>query len=186
MEKVFTTHQIGKLCQVDNTTVINWINSSKLPAYKTPGGHRRVKHSELIGFIRKYNMPMPDNLSVSLNKKILIVDDDIRVLKTISRILEKEDIYDYDTATDGFQAGRMLRDCRPDLIILDLMLPGIDGFEVCRMIKSDTKSKQIKIIAVSGHSTPENKKRILSCGADTFLGKPFDKKELINALTKLL
>ena len=183
--KTYTTFDIARLLDVYPTTVANWVDGEKLKAFVTPGGHRRVKAEDLVIFLKKYNMPVPRDLVLAYKKRILVVDDDRSVRESIVRILRsKNDKYEVFAAGDGFQAGSALSNFRPDLVILDLMLPGIDGFRVCELIRQ--QDKKIKILAITGYSTRENKKKILAKGADSFLSKPFEMAELMKKMEKLL
>jgi len=86
-EKIYTTYQIGKFCQVNIRTVIRWIETGKLKAYTTPGGHRRVKWSDLINFLTQNRMPIPKELEEGRKKKSLVVDDDPDFLEIAKKIL---------------------------------------------------------------------------------------------------
>ncbi len=186
--KTFTTFDIAKLCDVYPTTVANWIDEGKLNAFSTPGGHRRVNGKDLLKFLKKYKMPVPEELLAQksgFKKKILIVDDDPKVLRSITEVLKKkrgkDKIY---TAVDGFEAGQAVIEFGPDLVILDIMLPGINGFKVCENIRE--KNKKVKIIAVTGYDTEENKNKILAAGADAYFPKPLKINELLMCMHDLL
>ncbi len=180
----YTTTQIGEICQVTVTTVIVWIDKGMLTAFKTIGGHRRVWKSVLFEFLKKNDLPIPDELEYLGIKKVLIIDDDEKVVKSLKKIIQHKNnrckIY---TALDGFQAGHYVNKLRPDCIILDVKLPGIDGIEVCKFIRK-SELKPI-IIAISGYATKEEEKKILSAGADYFLNKPINMDEMMDILRKL-
>jgi len=183
----FTTYHIAKICGVTMPTVIKWIEQGELPAYKTLGGHRRVAKSDLIDFLRKHKLPIPDDLIKEKGCRILIVDDSKTII-TLTTILIKKN-HDHcivSSAMDGFEAGRQVVLFKPHLVILDLKLPGVDGFEVCKKIKSDPQTKHIKILAITGYHSEKTKKNILSCGADGYLPKPFDNKEFIRNVKEML
>jgi len=187
LEKILTTYQISKLCSVDLSTVISWIDQGKLPAFRTPGGHRRVKLEDFLAFVKKYNFPLPSDIEVDLAPKVLIIDDEPGIVKLITRAIKKQDQnIKIESAMDGFSAGRKIFDFSPDLVILDLKLPGIDGFEICRSIRRDERLKHTKILAITAYATPENKKKILECGADDFIPKPFEIDDLMATINKLL
>lgn len=184
-KKIFTTYEVSQLCDVDLSTVINWINQEKLAAYKTPGRHRRVRREDLVDFLKKYNMPIPKALEEK--QKILLVDDDPVIIDLIMRTLKKEkDRIEIRVSRDGFEAGKQVGLFHPDLVILDLKLPGLDGSQICRNIKGDPATKKIKILAISGSDTTNNRKKILAYGADSFLAKPFDVNDLIVQIDKIL
>lgn len=179
-----TTVEIARLLNVHSSTVARWIDEGTLKAFVTPGGHRRVNSADLLEFLKQHNMPLPPELASLEKKRILVVDDDPKVLAPIVRILKTKKGYETFTAVDGFQAGEQVSDHNPNLVILDIMLPGIDGFKVCKMIKE--RDKNIKVLAITGYNTKENRKKILDAGADAFLPKPFEMKKLIENVEALL
>ena len=171
--RIYTTFEISRFCSVDISTVMGWVDDGKLEAYRTPGGHRRVGHDDLLSFLEKYRMPIHPLLRRSA-MRVLIVDDDAVEVRLLRRLLEKMmPAAELDVAMDGFEAGRKLETFQPDLIILDLMLPGVDGFQVCRNIRSDERTKNVKILAISGLRADDTEKKIMAIGADGFLAKPF-------------
>ncbi len=182
MKRIFTTFEIANLCHVDMTTVINWIEEGKLRAYRTPGGHRRIKRESFVKFLQRFNMPLPDEFINEKKKKVLIVDDEQVVVEVISRFLKKMG-YELESAFNGFEAGRKIETFSPGIVILDINLPGTNGIEVCKEIKN--KNKDIKVIALTGYPSKENRKRMLKAGADTFLSKPIDLRVLEKVLLTL-
>ena len=185
-DQIFTTYEISRALSVDITTVMSWIDQGKLSAYKTPGGHRRVPKSDLLHFLKKYKMPIPLGLKHD-EKRALIVDDDEQIIRLILRVLKKWDPkLKVETAKDGFEAGQKLESFSPHLVVLDLMLPGINGFRICKNIRSNKKTKEIKILAISGENTEETRKNFLNYGADGFLAKPFSIETFNHTINKLL
>jgi DNA-binding response OmpR family regulator len=162
--------------------VINWIEQSLLPSYRTPGGHRRIRRDDLVAFLRKHQIPTPESL-VEGNFSVLIVDDEDEIVDIIKVYLQKQGGYEILTASDGISALLEVGRSKPDILILDIMIPGVDGIEVCRRIKSDASNRTV-IIAVSGST--EHEKRILQAGADVFMGKPIDLEKLHNEAKRLL
>jgi excisionase family DNA binding protein len=185
-QPVYTTFQISQYLSVDITTVMSWIDAGKLTAYKTPGGHRRVPHKDFLEFLKKYKMPVPSEI-LNPSPKVLVVDDEPSVQKLVQRFIKKiDENVEITSATDGFEAGRKLESGTPDLVILDLNLPGMDGFKVCKNIRAAESTKDVKILAISGEGTDENKRKILSCGANEFMAKPFDPDSFATLIRKLL
>ncbi len=183
-EKTYTTFGISRICDVYPTTVANWIDKGILKAFATPGGHRRVREEDLKKFLKIHKIPVPEELSSPAKKRILVVDDDPAVRKAIEGVIKtQKKKYEVFTASDGFEAGLAVEIKKPHLVILDLLLPGIDGFGVCRIIKK--YNKQMKILAVTGYDTPETKKEILEAGADDYMGKPFGRKELLEKVREI-
>ena len=122
-----TTGDIAAHCLISADTVINWIKEKKLKAYTTPGGHRRIHVSDLKVFLNEYNLP-PYPEDVLETRKVLVVDDEPKVVELITNCLGMTDQYELATAADGFDAGLQVSKFNPNLIILDLMMPNIDGF----------------------------------------------------------
>jgi two-component system alkaline phosphatase synthesis response regulator PhoP len=108
------------------------------------------------------------------DKKVLVVDDDVKTVELVKLYLER-DGYQVLTAYDGIEALRSARKSRPDLIVLDLMLPDIDGFEVCRILRHES---DVPIIMLTAKSTDQDKLTGLGLGADDYVTKPFSPKEL--------
>jgi len=182
--KVYTTHQIAKSCNVHHTTVINWVNEGKLKAYTTPGGHRRVKEDELIKFMKKYEIPIPEKI-LSKRKKILVVDDDIEALEELKQALGG-DGFELDFASNGFEAGRKIYTKKPDLILLDFKMPGLDGFEVCKILRMYEDTNDIPIIAVTVLNTKDDIKKIKACGVKEYIPKPVNIEKLLKAIRGIL
>jgi len=167
---IYTTHEVSRLLQVNPRSVINWIEQSLLPSYRTPGGHRRIRRDDLLAFLKKHQIPTPASL-VDGTFSVLIVDDDQEVSGMLKTFFQKQGEYEVSTASDGITALMEVGRLKPDLLVLDIMLPGIDGVEVCRRIKGNSVNKT-SIIAISG--VDSNEKRILQAGADAFMLKPVD------------
>lgn len=180
MEEVLTVFKASKYCSVSPKTIINWIDSGLIKAYKTPGGHRRINRKDLIAFMEKQGMPVPENeMDTERRKKILVVDDDPIIVESIVQALE-EDEYDYEviSAADGFEAGIQVSHFRPDLIILDIMMPDIKGFDVCKKIKGSPETRNTKIIVLSAYLDEEKFKQMKEYGADACYSKPLPLPQL--------
>lgn len=118
-------------------------------------------------------------------KKILLVDDEEDVLRTVGFRLQSSG-YDVVTASDGMEGLEKARSEKPDLVILDLMLPKMDGYKVCAFLKKDTRYKKIPIIMFTAKAGDLDKKIGLEVGADAYIMKPFEPPELVEAVEKLL
>jgi excisionase family DNA binding protein len=185
-EKLLTTNDVARYCQVSPVTVFRWIKSGELKAYTTPGGHHRIRQSDFRGFLIRRGMPIDEAFFSGRNsKRILVVDDEPDVLAVIARSL-KRDAYELETAMNGFEAGMKLADFRPDLLILDLMMPRVDGFEVCELVHSIPAYSHVKILIVTGYASEENIARALEAGADDYLEKPLNIHELQQKVEALL
>lgn len=180
----FTIPQAAKFCSISRVTLWRWVKSGKLKAFLTPGGQYKIRKDDLVSFIRGEMGHLPGN-EFSQETKILIVDDDPQVQKLFKKMLSRNG-YSIEVASDGFEAGVKTVQFKPDLIILDLIMPGMDGFEVCRQIKQNANTSHIKIIACTGYDTKENKDRIMQAGADGYLVKPVEKSALFQKIKGLL
>ena len=185
--EILTVSQAGKYCKVSPKTIINWIEAGHLKAYKTVGGHRRIKKEDLDQFLKDKGMPMPEEPKGEERKKILVVDDDKIIVETIVQALE-EDEYGYEmiSASDGFEAGLQVSHFKPDLLILDIMMPDINGYEVCQKVKSSPESKDTKIIVLSAYLNDEAFKQMKDYGADACFSKPLPLEQLKYEVAKLL
>jgi excisionase family DNA binding protein len=179
---IYTTHEVSRLLHVNPRSVINWIEQSLLQSYRTPGGHRRIRHDDLMAFLRKHQIPTPASL-VADKFSILIVDDDQEIIDLLKAYLERQAPYEITTAADGITALIEVGRVKPDVLILDIMIPGVDGVEVCRRIKADSSNKTA-IIAISG--TTEHQSQVLEAGADAFMLKPVDMDQLHAEARRLL
>ena len=179
---IYTTHEVSRILDVNPRSVINWINQDLLPAYRTPGGHRRIRREDLLSFLRKHQMPIPAIL-LEGKFKILIVDDDENIAELISTFLLRQGTYEVASANDGIIALIEVGCFKPDLLILDTEIPGVDGIQVSRRIKSDSANKTA-IIAVSG--SPEYETRSLQADADAFMRQPLDLQKLHAEIKRLL
>lgn len=187
MDEVFTVFKASKHCQVSSKTIINWIDAGYINAYRTPGGHRRIKRSDLENFMRKQGIPIPDTEEENNRKKILVVDDDPIIVESIVLSLE-EDEHDYEviSASDGFEAGIQVNHFKPDLIILDIMMPDIKGYEVCEKVKNSPETKGTKIIVLSAYLDEEKFEEMKKHGADACFSKPLPLSQLKKEVARLL
>lgn len=177
--KNLSTFVIAQMLHVDPGSVANWIDQGLLQAHRTPGGHRRVLAADLVVFLREHKIPIPDELDAS-PVRVLVVDDEPAIAQLVSRTIKAAHAeYETHQANDGFQAGRMLATVKPNVVVLDLRMPGMDGFEVCKLIKGQPETKHIHVIAITAYPSAENEQRILQCGARVCLSKPLDMDQLL-------
>ena len=172
--EVLTTTQAAKICKTSFMSVNRWIYSGILKAYKTPGGHKRIIKDDLIDFMKENNIPLYDEINQK-RYKVMIVDDDPKVCDLLAHGLRSSQYnIDVTTAHNGFEAGALVTQFIPDVVLLDLMMPGIDGFKVCNFIKSNPQTKRSKVVIVTGCGNDDNVKKAMSCGAERVLFKPVD------------
>lgn len=185
MKQSFSTSEVAKYCHVTADTVRKWAEAGRISVFKTPGGHRRIRREDLISFLRENNIPLHSDLSDD-GIKVLVVDDEKAVISVIRRFLEhSKTTFEVKVATDGFEAGHHVGTFKPSVVFLDLRLPGIDGYEVCRRIKSSAETANTSIIAMTGYYEAEAANRIMELGAVMCLQKPFTPDDLRRALAKV-
>jgi excisionase family DNA binding protein len=185
--EILTVSQACKYCKVSSKTIINWIDAGHIKAYKTVGGHRRIKKEDLDEFLKAKGMPLPEEPRAEERKKILVVDDDRIIVETIVQALE-EDEYGYEliSASDGFEAGLQVSHFKPDLVILDIMMPDINGYEVCQKIKCSPLGQNTKVIVLSAYLNDEAFKQMKEYGADACFSKPLPLEQLKFEVANLL
>ncbi|NTV28965.1 MAG: response regulator [Candidatus Omnitrophica bacterium] len=187
MEKApLTTGEIARYCHVTDRAVLKWVDEGKLKAYRTPGNHSRVSLEDFLKFLNEYNMPIPPELAHTNKIRVLIVDDDHEMTNAIRRVLLNRGLFEIDVAYDGFTAGKKFAEFRPGLILLDIKMPGMNGFEVCQQIRQDPASKDVKIVAVSGALDMDGVESIMRLGANDYLTKPFRNEVLLMKIERLL
>ena len=181
----FSTSEVAKYCHVTADTIRKWAEAGRIQVFKTPGGHRRIRRTDLIRFLRENSIPIHDDLDQS-GIKILVVDDEKSVISVIRRFLERSKTpFQIEMAGDGYEAGTQVATFKPNVIFLDLRLPGIDGFEVCRRIKNNPETADTSIIAMTGYYEGDVAQRIVELGAAMLLQKPFTPDDLRRALARI-
>jgi len=188
--RIFSALEVANICGVVNQTAINWVKNGHLKAFTTPGGQYRIYAEDFVSFLQDRGMRIPEELSslvpsASYRKKILIIDDD-RDLNDVLRDIFKKKLpaFDLFQAFDGFEAGKILQAEKPDVIILDINLPGVDGHALCSKIKGDKDLGNPTIISISGLNDAVEEEKILSEGADAFFPKPIQFDRLVDAIEK--
>lgn len=177
MKDLFTTGEAADICRVSQQTIIRCFDSGRLKGFRVPGSKfRRIPRQNLIKFMRENSIPL-DNLD-SGKKKVLIVDDDAEIVELISDILSQDGRFELRTASSGYEAGMATQQFRPDLILLDYMLPDVNGNVVCQTIRSNPEFESTRIIIVSGVIKQEEIDQLLKSGAQDFIKKPFSISEL--------
>ena len=185
MKDLFTTGKAAEICRVSQQTIIRCFDSGRLEGFRVPGSKfRRIPRQSLIKFMKENNIPL-DNLE-SGKKKVLIVDDDAEIVELIADVLIRDGRFDIKTAASGYDAGVLTQQFRPDLILLDYMLPDVNGNVVCHTIRKNPEFENIKIIIVSGVIKQDEIDQLLKSGAEDFIKKPFDITELTDKIADVL
>lgn len=188
MEKIkdlLTTGEAAVICSVSQQTIIRCFDSGRLDGFRIPGSRfRRIPRESLIKFMRENHMPL-NNVETG-KRKILIVDDDEEIVELMVDVLSRDGRFDIKTASSGYDAGIMTEQFRPDLVILDYMLPDINGNIVCQAIRRNPQLQNIRIIIVSGVVNAGEIEDLLDAGAEEFIRKPFDIVELVEKISGVL
>lgn len=185
MKTVFTTGEAAKICKVSQQTIIRCFDSGQLKGFRVPGSRfRRIPRDQLYAFMRDNGIPT-DALD-SGRRKILVVDDDEDLVELIVDALERDGRFDVQSVNNGFRAGMLIKEFRPDLIVLDVMLPDINGKEVCTLVRSQKAMDDVRIICISGMVEADKVQELRDAGANDFMQKPFDVDTLIARVCQLL
>lgn len=189
---VYSALEVANICGVVNQTAINWIRNDYLKAFSTPGGQYRVYQDDLIDFMKKRKMRIPqeflsENESGNTTKTILVVDDDKGFNGVVKKYCQKEfEGIPVVQAFDGFEAGAQMADKKPCCIILDLDLPGVNGFDLCKRINNSNDFGKPSILAVTALQDEDTEKRMMELGAAKFFKKPLRLPELAEAIKSCL
>src|SRR5262245_27134160 len=185
MKTVFTTGEAAKICKVSQQTIIRCFDNGQLKGFRVPGSKfRRIPREALYKFMKDNGIPT-DALE-SGKRKVLLVDDDVDLVELMNRMLEEDGRFEVRIANNGFDAGMMVKDYRPDVIVLDVMLPDINGKEVCQRVRADSALEEVRILCISGMVEEDKIQELRLAGADDFLHKPFDVEYLIERMCSLL
>jgi excisionase family DNA binding protein len=171
-----TSLEVAKLIDTSRTTVQRWIDAGQLKAFRTVGNHRRVKPDDLFAFLKRQGMPIPSGLQRKV--RVLVIDDESRYLKALKAVIERADKrFEVEIAEDGLDGLLTVGARHPDIVLLDAMMPGWDGFEVCRRLKRNPDTKKILVVGMSGLAS--NEEAFRKAGVDAFVKKPLDPQLLL-------
>jgi excisionase family DNA binding protein len=184
-KQVLTTGEAAELCNVSQQTIIRCFDNGRLTGFRVPGSRfRRIPRAELIRFMKANDIPV-ELLDGDLTR-ILVVDDDPSIVRIIGEMLEREDRFEVRTASTGYDAGMMTREFRPNVILLDYMLPDVNGNVVCERIKADPDLMDTRVVIISGVVRQEEIDDLMAAGADAFIPKPFQVGALIECIDGVL
>ncbi len=182
---VFTTGEAARICKVSQQTIIRCFDNGSLKGFRVPGSRfRRIPRDQLFQFMKENGIPT-DALE-SGKRKVLIVDDDVELVELLVDVFQRDGRFDIRTANNGFDAGMFVKEFRPDLVVLDVMLPDINGKEVCQRVRSDSSLDTVKIICISGMVEQDKVADLRAAGADDFMQKPFAVDKLLERSCDLL
>ncbi len=182
---VFTTGEAAKICKVSQQTIIRCFDNGSLKGFRVPGSRfRRIPREQLYAFMKENGIPT--EALESGKRKILIVDDDEDLVDLMQDAFARDGRFDIKTANNGFGAGMLVKEFRPDLVVLDVMLPDINGKEVCQRVRNDPTMKSVKIICISGMVEQNKIADLRAAGADDFMNKPFAVDALVERGCQML
>ena len=183
--QVFTTGEAAEICKVSQQTIIRCFDAGRLKGFRVPGSKfRRIPREELLRFMRENNIPT--DILEGGKKRILVVDDDEQIVELFVDVLSRDGRFEVKTASTGYDAGVLTTSFRPDLMLLDYMLPDINGNVVCRTVRSNVELAAMKIIIVSGVVKQDEIDELVRSGADDFVKKPFNIEKLMQRIGELL
>jgi len=184
-KQVFTTGEVAEHCKVSPQTIIRCFDSGKLQGFRVPGSKfRRIPREALVEFMKENDIPL--DLLDSGKRRVLVVDDDPAIVEMLQDVLERDGRFEVRTTSTGYEAGILTQSFNPDLILLDYLLPDINGNVVCKTIRENSAFSQMKVIFVSGVVNPDEVEQLMKAGADDFIKKPFDVEKLIARIAELL
>lgn len=179
MDRIYTTHDIARLIQVDPSTVSKWIDKGVLLAFRTPGGHRRVRAGDLRTFLASHQMPIPDELGGG-KVRLIAVDDDERALRSLELALRPyASSVELETTTSGIEALLRVSENPPHGLLVDIGLPDLDGVELCRRVYQRRNLQRVKILAFTARWTPAAEREVMAAGAAACLPKPLDVSKVL-------
>ena len=185
MKDLFTTGEAAGICKVSQQTIIRCFDAGRLEGFRVPGSRfRRIPRKNLVRFMKDNNIPL-DTIE-SGKRKILIVDDDSEIVELLEDVLERDGRFEVKTASSGYEAGMTTEKFRPELILLDYMLPDVNGNVVCQTIRRNPEFENIKIIIISGVVKQDEIAQLLKSGAEDFIRKPFNITELTDKINVVL
>jgi len=183
-KKVFTSGEVAEICGVSPDTVSRWFDLGQIEGYRLgPGGDRRIPYESLKKFMLAHGIPL-DRFEEG-EKRILVVDDDPFYLDVLPTALSRSGDYTVMAASTGFDAGAMVVQFNPHLVILDIHLSDMDGRMVCARVKERPETKNTRVLAISGFIEDEEAQDLTSYGFDAYMKKPFGIAELMERVAKL-
>jgi len=185
MKDLFTTGEAADICKVSQQTIIRCFDAGRLEGFRVPGSRfRRIPRQSLVKFMQENKIPL--DAIESGKRKILIVDDDAEIVELIVEVLRRDGRFETETASSGYEAGIATQRFRPELILLDYMLPDVNGNVVCQTIRKNPEFENTRIIIVSGVVKQDEIAQLLRSGAQDFIRKPFDVAELTGKIAAAL
>lgn len=182
-EHLLTSTQVGVLLQVNPSSVKKWVNDGHIVAFRTPGGHRRIRAADLVSFLDQHKIPIPRPLFGAAKRRVVVVDDDPAQLRGMGRAFRRwADKLDVTYVDNGVDALVEVGAVRPHALVIDVYMPGLDGIEVCRRLRANPTTRDLVLIVTSGRMTAELEQVARATGARRVLRKPVDVTAVVEEL----
>lgn len=182
-DKLLTSHQVGEILQVNPSSINKWVNDGRIPAFRTPGGHRRIRAGDLVAFLEKHKMPVPRHLAGLSRRRVLVADENTKHLDALKRRLRAHaDRIELIVAANGVDALVLIGALRPHLVVIDVAMSDIDGLEVCRRLKANSETRSIAILLTAASPDKETELEAIEAGASACIAKPVDVGLLLDKL----
>jgi excisionase family DNA binding protein len=179
-ERLLTSHEVGALLQVNPSSINKWVKEGRIAAFRTPGGHRRIRARDLVEFLDGHQMPVPSRLQSASRRRLIAVDGDTAALKSLEKTLRPyADRVALTPAASGIDALVQVGLIRPHAIVLDASMDELDSIEVVRRIKANPETRGITVIITSAHPTTSLENKAAAAGASRVLKKPVDLASLL-------
>jgi excisionase family DNA binding protein len=187
----YTTFQVAKMLGVSPPTVVNWINSGLVTAYRTPGGHRRITQDELVTFAQIHNYPLAmeggsEAEAPTGERRVLIVDDEPDFCDLVRNYLQVRGNLEVEVALSGFAAGLTIARFKPAVVVMDILMPDMDGFEVLKMMRSDPEMQEIPVIACTAYRDPQIEDRVRRESFHGYIEKPLKLDRLLEMIEQAM
>jgi excisionase family DNA binding protein len=182
-ERLYTSSEVGALLQVDPSSVKKWVDTGHLSAFRTPGGHRRIRAQDLLAFLDRHGMPVPRALRDAARRTVVVVDDDLVQLRALARRLRRAaPAVQVDAIADPLDALVRIGAMQPHAVVVDVLMPRLSGLELCRALRKSAPTRGVTVIAVSALCTPALVAEARAAGAHHVLAKPIEPGLLLDAI----
>ncbi|MCE2967605.1 MAG: response regulator [Phycisphaerales bacterium] len=185
-KRIFTTGEAAEICKVSQQTIIRCFDAGRLGGFRVPGSKfRRIPRADLLRFMQDNEIPTEILHPTTGPKRVLVVDDDPAIVELFQDMLGRDQRFLVKVARNGYDAGLLTEGFRPHVIVLDYMLPDINGHIVCKRIRDNPDLSGTKILIVSGVVNAAEVENLLRSGADDFVKKPFTLQHIVDRISNM-
>ena len=189
---ILTTNEAAALLGFARTSLINWVEKGELSSSVTPGGHRRFKRADLIQFASTHGFIIQGEASSKAKAveapsecRVLVVDDDDDFRQFANESLDIAGDFEVKEATNGIDAALLIGSWKPNVILLDLHMPKMDGYEFISQIRANSDFSDIKIIVLTAYADAETRSKIGEDQVNDLITKPIGIKDFVSKLRAL-